>query len=425
MNRLSALMAAAAIVFTLGACVTVESDINVEFSATTGFVDHRLDRIDAAIETDIENDKISGAVALVARDGVIVYHKAFGFADIDSGTEMQTDSIFRIASMTKAITSVGVMMLYERGHFQLNDAVSKYLPDFAFPEVATAFDSDGKVSETREASREISIVDLLSHSSGISYAAFDGPLSQSYREAGVIDGLTASDAVLADSMWLLATQPLLFDPGERFEYGLNTDVLGYLIEVVSGKSLDRFFHDEIFGPLGMKDTFFYLPDSKASRLVTLYADVGRLKESDGTEADIKLDNPRFPVEGAKTYFSGGAGLSSTSYDYFRFIQMLQNNGELDGRRLLGRKSVELMRTGRIDLDGDGSGDFGLGFQVTGDLGKAGEISSPSAYAWGGAFNSAYWIDPEERLVAVFMSNVRPYHTDIRLRFRTAVYQALE
>ena len=393
--------------------------------AAAGFAGDRLLRIDDAIVRDIENEKLSGAVALVARDGDIVYHKAFGHSDIADREPMSTNSIFRIASMTKAITSVGVMMLYERGHFQLNDAVSTYLPAFAEPRVAVAFDDDGQVTETRPASREIRIVDLLSHSSGISYGAFGGPLSQAYKRAEIIDGLTIANTTMAETMDQLAAQPLLFDPGERFEYGLNTDVLGYLIEVVSGKSLDRFFRDEIFEPLGMNDTYFYLPDDKAERLVTLYVDEGELKPSTGTEGDIILDDPDFPIVGARTYFSGGAGLSSTAYDYFRFVQMLQNDGELDGARLLGRKSVELMRAARIDMNGDGVADFGLGFVVTGDLGAAGEISSPSAYSWGGAFNSVYWIDPEERLVAVFMSNVRPYTTDIRLRFRTAVYQALD
>ena len=393
--------------------------------AAAGFVAERLLRIDDAIVRDIENDKIAGAVALVARDGNIVYHKALGYADIEARREMRTDDIFRIASMTKAVTSVGVMILYERGHFQLNDRVSKYLPGFADPQVAVAFDEDGRIIETRPATREISIVDLLAHASGISYGAFGGPLSPAYKAAEIIDGMTIANTTLGDVMQRLAKMPLMFDPGDRYEYGLNTDVLGYLIEVISGKSLDRFFRDEIFEPLGMKDAYFYLPDNKADRLVTLYADVDGLKPSTGTEGDIILDDPDFPIAGARAYFSGGAGLSTTAYDYFRFIQMLQNNGELDGVRILGRKSVELMRSARVDLYGNGIPDFGLGFELTGDLGSAGEIGSPSAYTWGGAFNSTYWIDPEERLVAVFMSNVRPYDTDIRLRFRTAVYQALE
>jgi CubicO group peptidase (beta-lactamase class C family) len=409
----------------LAGCATVTPSVQAVAEDNDGFLEERFQRIDDVINREIENGRIPGAVALIAKGGDVAYHRAFGLADIDSGRRMQTDDIFRIASMTKAITSVGVMMLYEQGHFQLNDPISGYLPEFAFPQVVVSTGDVGLVSETRDAGREITIVDLLTHSSGIGYAFIPTPLQKTYKAMGVIDGITAADAELADGMSLLAEQPIAFDPGDGFLYGLNTDVLGYLIEVTSGKSLDRFFAEEIFEPLGMTDTYFYLPDSKARRLVTLYADTGGLKVSDGTEDPLTLDNPRYPVEGAKRYFSGGGGLSSTAEDYFRFIQMLLNNGELDGKRLLGRKSVELMHAPRIDMDGDGDPDFGLGFQVTGDLGQAGEIGSLGAYAWGGAFGTSYWIDPEEDLVAVFMTQVRPMTSDIRDRFRTMVYQALE
>jgi len=403
----------------------VQSDFSFDSGSSPGFIDERLERIDVAINDEIAAGKIPGAVALIVHDGRTVYHKSFGYADIASQAPMQNDSIFRIASMTKAITSTAVMILYERGHFQLNDPISKFIPAFAAPQVAVSFDDAGIVTETRAAKGEIRIVDLLSHSSGISYAFIDQPLQRSYKAAGVMDGLTAADVKLATGIGLLAGQPLLFDPGTSFAYGLNTDVLGYLVEVVSGRPLDQFFQDEIFAPLGMTDTYFYLPDSKAGRLVTLYADVDGLRVSDGTEADIKLDNPRYPVEGAKAYFSGGAGLSSTAYDYARFVQMLLNEGELDGQRVLGRKSVELMRSARIDWDDDGVADFGLGFRVLRDLGKAGEIGSEGTYAWGGAYNTSYWIDPQENLVGVFMSQSRPTTSDITSRFQTLIYQALE
>ena len=411
--------------FVLTACATVNSDFSLDISGADGFDGERLTRIDTAINAEIADGNIAGAVALIARDGDVVYHKSFGFADIESGKPMQTDSIFRIASMTKAITSVAVMMLYERGYFQLNDPVSDFIPAFANPRVAVSYDENGAVTETRPAEREIRIIDLLSHSSGISYPFIDQPLQRSYKAAGVIDGLTAKDMKLADGMRALAGQPLLFDPGSRFAYGLNTDLLGYLVEVVSGKSLDQFFQEEIFTPLGMRDTHFYLPASKADRLVTLYAFVDELRVSDGTESDIKLDNPRYPVEGAKSYFSGGAGLSSTALDYGRFVTMLLNEGELNGARVLSRKSVELMRAPRIDRDDDGDADFGLGFEVTGDLGASGELGTDGAYSWGGAFNTSYWIDPAEGLVGVFMSQSRPTETDISERYRTLVYQALE
>lgn len=416
----------AAAVLLLAACASVESNFDLSFSDIDGFHDERLDRIDTAIEAEIAAGKIPGAVALILKDGDIAYHKSFGFADLDSGKPLTNDAIFRIASMTKAITSVGVMILYEQGRFQLNDPVSKFIPEFENPVVATEFDDDGNVTATRPAAREIRIVDLLSHSSGIVYGFIPNPLSQSYENADVIDGLTASNTTLADVMKRLARQPLLFDPGEQFFYGLNTDLLGYLIEVVSGRPLDEFFAEEIFTPLRMTDTYFYLPGEKANRLVTLYAEVdGALRVSDGTEADIKLDNPRYPVEGARSYFSGGAGLSSTASDYGRFVQMLANNGELDGNQLLSRKSVELMSAPRIDFPWTEGSSFGLGFGVIDDLGRSGEIGTEGAYAWGGAFNTSYWIDPEEGIAAVIMTQIRPYTSDITSRFRTLVYQALE
>ena len=391
-----------------------------------GFIPGRLDRVDQVVMEAIDDGEIAGAVELIARNGQIVYHKSFGYADIDSETPMRNDSIFRIASMTKAITSVAVMMLYERGYFQLNDPVSRFIPEFGNPTVVVV-NEEGEITGTRPATREIRIVDLLTHSAGIGYVFMPSHVQEAYLEAGVIDGLTASAAVLGPTIRKLAGLPLLFDPGSAFAYGLNTDVLGYLVEVVSGQALDRFFEEQIFRPLQMDDTYFYLPGSKAERLVTLYAyvDGKGLVVSRGQEADIKLDNPNFPIEGAKSYFSGGAGLSSTAYDYARFTQMLLNKGELDGARLLGRKSVELMRAARIDWDGDGLADFGLGFQVVGNLGKSGELGSPGAYSWGGAYCTTYWIDPAENMVAVFMSQARPVQSDIRAVFKTMVYQALE
>jgi len=394
--------------------------------STAGFDTDRLTRIDRAIRAEIEAGGLAGAVALIARDGKIVYHKSFGYADLESKTPMRTDAIFRIASMSKAVTSVGVMLLYERGYFQLNDPVSKYIPEFANPQVAITFGDDGEVTETRPAKSEIRIVDLLAHSSGIGYPFIPYPLQATYQRAGIIDGVTASNLKLADQVKLLATQPLLFDPGTKFAYGLNTDVLGYLIEVVSGRPLDRFFAEEIFTPLGMVDTGFYLPPDKAARLATLYAEVdGRLRIAEGNEGILHYDNPRFPVEGARSYFSGGAGLSSTARDYFRFIEMLRNGGQLDGKRLLSRKSVELMRAPRVAWHDDGVADFGLGFDVIPDLGRHGELGTVGAYGWNGIFNTKFWIDPDEQLVAVFMSQAFPYTGTLPLRFRTLVYQALE
>lgn len=397
-----------------------------ENTAAPGLDPQRLGRIDTAINEEIAAGKIPGAVALIAHNGKLVYHESFGFADLDSQTPMQTNSIFRIASMTKAITSVAVMVLYEQGRFRLNDPVSRYIPAFTDMTLLSGPDEDGKTSRIK-ATKPIRIIDLLTHSSGISYPFIASNVQQDYLDAGLIDGLTAKDITLKSQMELLAKQPLMFEPGSRWAYGLSTDLLGYLVEVVSGQPLDQFFEENIFVPLAMHDSYFFLPDEKADRLVTLYADVepGGLIVSKGNESNLILDNPRYPVEGARRFFSGGAGLSSTAYDYARFCQMLLNTGTLDGKRILSRKSVELMRAPKADIDDDGRADFSLGFFVNTDLGQSNELGSVGTLSWGGAFNTAYWIDPAENLVAIIMTQVRPVSSDINERFQILVYQALE
>ena len=392
----------------------------------TGLIESRLDRIDDAIKAEIDAGKIPGAVALIVRNGSVAYHKSFGYSDVDSKTPMRNDNIFRIASMTKAITSVAVMTLYEEGHFLLNDPVDKYIPEFSDPQVVSELDEDGNILSTVPATAPIQIIDLLTHTSGIGYAFVPSDVQKSYVDAGIVDGLTIRNVSLASQMRLLAEQPLQFQPGSKFAYGLNTDLLGYLVEVVSGRSLDQYFFEEIFTPLQMHDSHFYLPQDKADRLVTLYAEEeGDLVVSQGDESDIFLDDPLYPIAGAQSYYSGGAGLSSTAHDYARFLQMLLNNGELDGARIISRKSVELMRTARFDLDNDQVPDMALGFAVVGDLGKKGELGSVGSYAWGVAFYTSYWIDPSENLVGVFMSQVRPADSDISEKFNMLVYQALK
>lgn len=391
-----------------------------------GFNPERLERIDSAINAEIAAGKIPGAVALVARNGNIVFHKSFGVADLKTGTPMQIGSIFRIASMTKAITTTAVMMLYEQGHFQLNDPLAKYIPAFADMRVLTGVDEAGKTTTTA-ASKPIRIIDLLTHTSGIGYPFMHSSVQKIYHAAGVIDGLTARDINLQSQMLLLARQPLMFEPGSEWAYGLSADLLGYLVEVISGKSLERFFAEDIFAPLGMQDSYFYIPAAKAKRLVTLYGDFkGQgLVVLEASDTGFIRENPRYPVEGAHSYFSGGAGLSSTTQDFARFCQMLLNDGAFEGTRLLSRKSVELMHTPRADINQDGKADFGLGFWINTDPAQTGELGSTGAYSWGGAFSTSFWIDPDENLVGVFMTQVRPVQSDIRARFKTLVYQALE
>ncbi len=413
--------------FILLALLPVSHALETASPADAGVIGDRLDRIGTEVKAAIAAGEIPGAVALIARDGKIVYHEAFGYADIASKTPMETDAIFRIASMTKAITSVGIMILYEQGRFRLNDPVAEFLPEFSDMQVVSEVAEDGSIVSTVPAEKPIRIVDLLTHTSGLAYKFIPGVLQETYEDAGVNDGLTDSNLVLEENIKLLALLPLLFEPGEKFNYGLSTDVLGRLIEVVSGQPLDTFFAENITGPLGMTDTWFYLPPEKHSRLTTLYSHVEGegLVAAENVEAILKFGDPNYPVTGAMTYFSGGAGLSSTAYDYSRFTQMLLNDGVLNGARIISRKSVELMRTPFIDWDGDQDPDFSLGFRVISDLAKNNEIGSVGSYAWGGAFYTSFWIDPKENLVAVFMSQGRPIKSDIADRFRTLVYQSLE
>jgi CubicO group peptidase (beta-lactamase class C family) len=395
--------------------------------AKVGFITKRLDRIDNVIINSIDRGEIPGAVALIAKNGKIAYHKSFGFSDIDSQNPMKKNSIFRIASMTKAITTAGVMILHERGHFMLNDPISKYIPEFKNPRILVEADSSGIVLKTEPSKNEIRIIDLLTHSSGLGYTFIKSDLQKVYQKAGIIDGITEKPIVLENQMKKLAELPLLFEPGSKYQYGLNTDLLGYLCEVISRKSLDDFFRDEIFIPLKMNDTYYYIPSDKKDRLVTLYAwvDEKGLIVSKGEESNIKLVNPNYPIKGARSYFSGGGGLSSTAYDYSRFVQMLLNNGKLEEARVLSRKSVELMRRARIDWNNDNEPDFGFGFYVINDIAKAGELGSDGSYSWGGAFYTSYWIDPKENLIGVFMSQLRPSKTDVSKKFRSLAYQALE
>lgn len=392
-----------------------------------GFNLHRMQRIDNIIQQAVKNGEIPGAVALIARNGKIAYHKSFGYSDIQSKKKMNLNSIFRIASMTKAITSVGIMILYERGYLCLNDPISKYLPEFKSQYIIEKNGINRNGAKKKYSKNEIKIIDLLNHSSGISYPFIKNNLQKIYKEAGIIDGLTEKKIYLKDQMKLLSTLPLMFKPGSKYQYGLNSDVLGYLCQVISKKSLDKFFETEIFKPLGMKDTHFYLPIHKKNRLVKLYSWVKNkgLVLSKGDESDIKLDNPNYPVTGARTYFSGGAGLSSTAIDYAKFIQMLLNKGKFGNTQIISRKSVELMSTPRIDWDNDNIADFGFGFYIVTNIAKEGNISSKGAYGWSGAFYTYFWIDPKENLITIFMSQLRPNKTKIAKKFKIMVYQALK
>ncbi len=398
-----------------------------------GMSSQLLLRIDELMQHAVDQSQISGTVVLIGRCGKIAYFKSFGTMD-EGNKPMATDAMFRIASMTKPVTSVAVMMLWEEGRFLLNDPVSKYLPEFKNPMVLVPEESDEAKYHLIPARREITIRHLLNHTSGITYAFWGRKhLTGLYRDAGVPNGLMQTKGTIADGVRTLARMPLLHHPGEAWEYGLNTDVLGRLVEVVSGMPLDQFFQERIFRPLQMADTHFFPPADKVARLAAVYTSNERggiRKLPDGTvEIGLTIFSTDFHYEGPKTYFSGGAGLVSTASDYARFLQMLLNGGEFEGARLLGPKTVDLMTRNHVgDFDvylrDDGYG-FGLGFAVLVDPDKSGRIESRGEFNWGGFFYTRFWVDPQEELIGIMMAQLRPYnHLDIDEKLRVLTYQAI-
>lgn len=382
----------------------------------------RLQRLDAVVNGHIDAGHLAGAVVYIAREGEIVQLKPYGLQDIEQQVPMRPDAIFRIASMSKAVTTVAAMILYEEGHFLLREPLARYLPAFADAVVAVPppeGSPDGVKYVTVKAKRPIQIRDLLTHTAGLTYG--HELAADSYKAANLQGWYFANrEETIGEAMNRLATLPLHGHPGESWQYGYGTDVLGYLIEVISGQPLDRFIEERICRPLGMKDTSFFLPPEKASRLANVYGiENGQLVLRETAETSDYVQGPR-------TCFSGGAGLLSTAADYGRFLQMLLNEGELDGVRLLSPKTVQLMRanhTGdkyRRDTTG-----FGLGFWINEDPGFYGELGSEGAYGWGSAYYPQYFVDPKERLVAIFMTQLMPAGgLNLNQQFKVLTYQAL-
>jgi CubicO group peptidase (beta-lactamase class C family) len=409
----------------LNSCVKQSAIEKTEPAAVELSAD-RLGNIDSLIQKSIDNQWIGGAVAYIARNGKVAYWKSFGVSDLDKNLPLKKDAIFRIASQTKAITSVAVMMLYEEGKFLLDDPISKYITEFAHPMVLDQYNPKDTTYTTVPAKREITIRDLLTHTSGIDYAGIgSAPMNAIYAKAGIPVGFESRPLVLADAIRKLGRLPLVHQPGERFTYGLNTDVLGYLVEVTSGMPFDRFLRERLFKPLGMEDTYFYLPEEKQSRLIAVstedsdhHAVAWDAKVLPGIDANYPL------VKG--TYFSGGAGLSSTISDYAIFLQMLLNKGEYNGKRILSRRTVDLMTCNQIGDLNLGVDKFGLGFEITTKAGQARLGVSEGSFAWGGFWGTTYWADPEEQLVCLLFAQQSPLsHGELGDKFRALVYAALD
>jgi CubicO group peptidase (beta-lactamase class C family) len=390
-----------------------------------GFSSERLKLLDNSMNEWVQKGFMNGGVGLVIRNGRIVYYKAVGYNDVATKEPMKKDAIFRIASQTKAITSVAIMILFDEGKLLLTDPVSKYIPSFKKQQVLDKFNAADTTYTTLPATREITIRDLLTHTSGIGYANIGSKEANAiYAKSGITAGIGAGNESLLATMTRLGTLPLMHQPGQKWTYGLNTDLLGCLVEVISGKPLDEFFRTKIFDPLGMKDTYFNIPANKASKLVNIHY-------QDSTGAFVRSGNHLLagPVSGdypliPHTYFSGGAGLSSPIMDYAIFLQMLLNGGEYNGKRILGRNTVRMMTMNQIGEIAF-SDRFGLGFLVQTE--KNGNVpAQPGTYSWGGAFATSYWVDPKENMVMLFYRQLEATtQGHVVEKFRALTYQALK
>lgn len=409
----TAVIVSAVSVFILTASVSTEKPERL------GLASERLERLSRGMQEYVDQGKTIGIVALVARRGQVAYLRSFGKLDPLKGTPLPTDAIFRIASQTKAVTTVAVMILLEEGRLLLDDPVSKYIPEFTLTFVAAQPpEKDAKGYARIPAKRPITIRDLLTHTAGISYG--DGPAESEYVAAGVRGWFLADKPIpVGEVVKKIAALPFNAQPGEKWVYGYNTDILGYLVERVSGMSLADFFTLRITGPLGMIDTHFFLPQGKISRFTPVYGmdETGKLKLIEDS-----ADN--FYVKGPRLCYAGGAGLLSTAVDYARFLMMLEQGGEYAGVRLLSPKTVELL-TAEHAGSLYGSEGYGLGFWVTDRLGRNGLPGTAGTFGWGGAYYTTYFVDPVERLVAVFMTQLLPAGgIDLHAKFRTLVYQSI-
>jgi CubicO group peptidase (beta-lactamase class C family) len=401
--------------------------LTVAAPESAGMSSERLKRIDGVLRSYVDRGWMNGAVALIVRNGKVVYYKSFGYDDLDTRKPLSKEGIFRIASQTKAITSVAVMMLYEEGKFLLDDPISKYIPEFKKPNVLDKFNEKDSSYTTVPAKREITIRDLLTHTSGIGYAQIGSKEANAiYFKNGITSGIGLDDRLLGDAMRKLGGLPLMHQPGEKWTYGLNVDLLGYLVEVVSGMPLNEFFKKRIFDPLGMHDTFFYLPTEKQSRLVSIYQfdSTGKLMRSPDKffyNGDVDVNYPK--AKG--TYFSGGGGLSSPIMDYAVFLQMLLNEGVYNGKRILSRNSVRMMTMNQIGDLGLGPYKFGLGFEITTERASALLPLQMGSFGWGGAFSTSYWADPKEKIVGLIYKQIwDDQHGDLADKFKVLVYQAI-
>lgn len=407
----------------------------------------RLDALERSLQEDVEQGRLAGSVLYVAHNGRTVFHKAFGWQDVEKSIPMSTASLHRIASQTKALTSVAVMILQERGRLLISDPLGKYFPEWSATTVAIKDTNNELGYRIEPAKRPITIRDLLAHTAGVNYgwigASFGadrgvlGVVREAWREKGFEGWYFSGDnGNMREKIRLMASLPQAAHPGEAFVYGYSTDILGALVEQISGQNLERFLTENVFLPLNMKDTFFFVPDDKASRLTTVYGaspeGLVRLPDADAltNSASFFYGQGHFlrKTQNQDRSYSGGSGAVSTAADYGKFLEMLINDGTFRGKRILGRKSVELMTTDHLSPGVEfrpGAG-FGLGFNIVRDIGQKGVMGSNGSYGWGGAYHSIYWVDPAENLVVSYATQLIPAgNIDDHEKIRALIYQALE
>lgn len=384
----------------------------------------RLKRVDSLLIDYVSKNYLTGAVTLVVKDNQLVQYKGYGYADAETKKPMPNDAIFRIMSQTKAITSVGIMILYEQGKLLLDEPIANFIPEFRNPVVVDKYNAADTTYTTVAAQRNITFRDLLTHSSGIDYADIGtAPGNAIYAKAGIPSGLGSFNENLLAKMKVLAKLPLQFHPGEKWMYGLNTDLLGCLIEVITGTDLETFFSKHIFRPLGMRDTYFNLPAAKAGRLASVYTEDSLHRIIKWSSTFRRID-PDYPLV-KKHYFSGGAGLSSTALDYAIFLQMLLNKGIYNGHRILSPRSVEMMTSPQLSFLYNGSDNFGLGFGLTSAKSAARNARNEGSFAWGGYYGTTYWADPKSNLVCLIMTQQTPNsHSELAAKFEALIYASL-
>ena len=368
---------------------------------------------------------MAGAVVIIVKDNQVAYYKGHGYSDIAAKKPMPADAIFRIMSQTKAITSLGIMQLFERGKLGLDQNISDFIPEFKNPKVIKSFNRSDSTFTTIPAKREITFRDLLTHTSGIDYPAIGTDTMQAvYAKNNIPSGLGYFNESLLAKMKVLGTLPLRHNPGEQFTYGLNTDLLGCLIEIISGESLETYFHKNIFEPLGMKDSYFNVPATKAARLASVYTEDNNQKIIEWSPTFRNID-PRYPLI-PKSYFSGGAGLSSTAFDYAVFLQMLLNRGNYNGKQILGRRTVELMLSPQLADGFLGDDNVSLGFGLTSEKSANLNMRNEGSFSWGGYYGTFYWADPKEKMICLIMTQHTPNsHYDYADKIVNIIYGSLK